>query len=436
MPRFERRAGGRIVGGVAGGVADQLGVDATRVRTVFAALGVVGGAGFALYGLLWVFTPQGSDTARPSRDERTKAYGLIVLAIVAGMVLSAAFSGATGTIVGPAVVIAVGAALVWREFDSGGPKSMLGLPQRPTVLTWARVVGGVSLIVVGLAVVVLAQVEFDALRSSLAAVVVTLVGAALLTVPLWLRLWRSLEAERAARIRTDERDEIASHLHDSVLQTLALIQKQSGDAAEVARLARSQERELRRYLFGGGENAHSSLAEALATIAGEVEDQYSITVRPVTVGDVALGDGAEQLSQEAFTAVVGATREALVNAAKHSGESEVNLYMEAEPDQVSVFVRDRGKGFDAEAVPADRQGLARSIRGRIERRGGRVDVRTSAGRGTEVRIHLPRGVVHGQGEGGDDDGDTARSGGERRNGRSTRLQWGRRSARLQEEQAQ
>lgn len=257
------------------------------------------------------------------------------------------------------------------------------------MLTWARVVGGASLIVLGLGVVILAQVDVAALRSSVLAVLVTLVGAGLLSVPLWVRMWRALEEERAARVRNEEREEIASHLHDSVLQTLALIQKQADNSQEVLRLARSQERELRRWLFGGGETPHTSLAEALRTIAGEVEDQYGVSVAPVIVGDVVPGDD-EDLTAESFTALLGATREALVNAAKHARVDSVDLFVEVEPEQVSVFVRDRGVGFDESAVPEDRQGLARSIRGRVERRGGRVGVRSNPGKGTEIRIHMPR----------------------------------------------
>ena len=392
MPRLERRTGGRIVGGVAGGIADQLGVDVMKVRVAFACLAALAGAGIVGYGLLWIFTAAGSDTEKPSASERRRAYGLIAIGLAGASALSWLFSGRVGSVIAPIIVVAVGAALVWREFDSEGPRTVIGLPQRPTVLTWARVLGGVTLIVSGLGVVILAQVDLAALRSSLLAVVVTLVGAGLLTVPLWLRLWRALGAERAARIRNDEREEIASHLHDSVLQTLALIQKQADDPQEVARLARGQERELRKWLFGGGDADHSSLAEALRIIAGEVEDHHGVTVRPVTVGDVALdveGTG-EGLSKESFTAVLGATREALVNAAKHSGETDINLFAEAEREQVSVFVRDRGVGFDVDEVSPDRQGLAKSIRGRIERRGGHVDVRSAPGKGTEVRIHMPR----------------------------------------------
>ncbi|MGC0365177.1 signal transduction histidine kinase [Rhodococcus sp. 27YEA15] len=390
---LERRSGGRIVGGVAGGIADHLGVDALKVRVAFAIFAAMVGSGIVAYGLLWIFVSAGSDTEKASAAERQRAYGLVALGLGGAVALSWLFSGTAGSVIGPFFVVAVGAALVWREFDSDGPRTVIGLPQRPTVLTWARVVGGATLIILGLAVVVLAQVDLDALRSSLLAVVVTLIGAGLLTVPLWLRMWRALGAERAARIRNDEREEIASHLHDSVLQTLALIQKQADNPQEVARLARGQERELRRWLFSGGESDHTSLTEGLTIIAGEVEDQHGVTVRPVTVGDVQLeGEGVENgMPKEAFTALLGATREALVNSAKHSGEKEINLFAEVERDQVSVFVRDRGVGFDVDAVPEDRQGLAKSIRGRIERRGGRVVIRSTVGKGTEVRVHMPLG---------------------------------------------
>lgn len=395
-PKLQRRAGGRIVGGVAGGIADHLDVDAFKVRIAFALLASLAGAGIVAYGLLWIFTPLGTDTERPSTPERRRAIGLAVIGLAVAASLSWLANGTAASVITPFIVVAVGAALVWREFDTDGSRSVLGLPRRPTVLTWARILGGVTLIVTGLGVVILAQIDLDALRSSLLAVVVTLVGAGLLTVPLWLKLWRALGEERAARIRNEEREEIASHLHDSVLQTLALIQKQADSPQEVTRLARGQERELRRWLFGGWETAHTSLSEALQTIAGEVEDQHGVTVRPVTVGDVALeteGNEGKGLSRERFTALLGATRESLVNAAKHSGVSSIDLYAETERDQVSVFVRDRGVGFDPDTVPEDRQGLAKSIRARIERRGGRVDVRSTPGKGTEVRIHMPRPVV-------------------------------------------
>lgn len=390
--KFHRRGGGRIVGGVAGGVADHLGVDVFKVRVAFALLAIMAGAGILAYGLLWIFSPVGTDVDRPSSDERQRALGLAAIGLGLAAGLAWLLDGTAASVLAPIVVVVVGAALVWREFDSEGPRSILGMPKKPTVLSWARVVGGATLIVLGLGVVVLARVDLASVRSSLLAVIVTLVGAALLTVPVWLRMWRALNAERSARIRNDEREEIASHLHDSVLQTLALIQKQSDHPQEVMRLARGQERELRKWLFEARDADHTSLAEALKTISGEVEDQYGVTVRPITVGDVQLEleDSDSGLPREHFTALLGATREALVNAAKHSGEINIDLFAETEPERVTVFVRDRGSGFDENLVPVDRQGLAKSIRGRIERRGGEVSIRSSVGKGTEVRILMPR----------------------------------------------
>ncbi|QCB52667.1 ATP-binding protein [Rhodococcus sp. PAMC28707] len=390
--KFHRRGGGRIVGGVAGGVADHLGVDVFKVRVAFALLAIMAGAGILAYGLLWIFSPVGTDVDRPSSNERQRAFGLAAIGLGLAAGLAWLLDGTAAAVLAPIVVVVVGAALVWREFDSEGPRSILGMPKNPTVLSWARVVGGATLIVLGLGVVVLARVDLASVRSSLLAVIVTLVGAALLTVPVWLRMWRALNAERSARIRNDEREEIASHLHDSVLQTLALIQKQSDHPQEVMRLARGQERELRKWLFEDRDVDHTSLAEALKTISGEVEDQYGVTVRPITVGDVQLEleDSDSGLPREHFTALLGATREALVNAAKHSGEVNIDLFAETEPERVTVFVRDRGSGFDENLVTMDRQGLAKSIRGRIERRGGEVSIRSSVGKGTEVRILMPR----------------------------------------------
>ncbi len=393
--KFYRRGGGRIVGGVAGGLSDHLNVEVFKVRVAFALLAVMAGSGIFAYGLLWMFTPSGTDVDRPSSAERQRALGLAAL----GLGLAAGFAwlldGTAASVLVPIVIVVVGAALVWREFDSDGPRSVLGMPKKPTVLSWARVVGGATLIVLGLGVVALARVDIASVRSSLLAVVVTLVGAVLLTVPVWLRMWRTLNAERSARVRHDEREEIASHLHDSVLQTLALIQKQSDQPQEVMRLARGQERDLRKWLFEGGGQDHSSLAEAIKTISGEIEDQHGVTVRPITVGDVQLvaADADFGLSRERFTALLGATREALVNAAKHSGETNIDLFVETEADKVTVFVRDRGTGFDENLVPVDRQGLSKSIRGRVERRGGEVSVRSEVGKGTEIRILMPRESV-------------------------------------------
>jgi signal transduction histidine kinase len=241
-------------------------------------------------------------------------------------------------------------------------------------------------------VFLLGNLDLGQVQFGLLAVLATLAGVAVLTVPWWVRLVRDLGEERRERIRESERAEIAAHLHDSVLQTLALIQRQSDSPREVLRLARGQERELRTWLYGargyrrGGApddpTLGAGLTEALATAAAEVEDTYALTVRPVVVG-------GDRLLDDGLRALVLAAREAMVNAAKHAGVDEVSVFVEVEPDEVNVFVRDRGAGFDPGAVPDDRHGLADSVRGRMERHGGTVRLRTRPGEGTEVHLCLP-----------------------------------------------
>jgi signal transduction histidine kinase len=191
----------------------------------------------------------------------------------------------------------------------------------------------------------------------------------------------ALAEERAARVRTEERAATAAHLHDSVLQTLALIQRRAGDAGEVTALARRQERELREWLYGAADTGRgATLAGALAAAADEVEQRHRITVEVVTVGDATL--------DEAGDALVAATCEALVNAAKHAGVDRVDLYAEASPEGTVVFVRDRGRGFDPATVPEDRRGLRDSIEGRLRAHGGEARIRAAPGRGTEVELRM------------------------------------------------
>lgn len=385
-PRLVRRDGGRVIAGVAGGVADHLGVDAFRVRVVFMVLAALAGAGVLAYGLLWFFCPPGADTQPPGPGERRQAYGLALVGLVAMSVVGFAASGTPAAYLVPFVFIVVGASLVWREFDTSRAS-----PRTP-LLTWTRLIGGALLVIGGLVVIVLAgNQKFGGLPTTLLAVVATLIGVVLLTVPLWMRMWRSLNEERAARIRNAEREEIASHLHDSVLQTLALIQKQAGKPDEVVRLARSQERELRGWLFGDPAQRAGSLSAGLAGVGAEVEDDYGIEVDVITVGDLR-PDDEPPAQRRRWSALVGATREALVNAAKHSGERKVDVYGEVGDDQVEVFVRDRGVGFDPADVDDDRQGIARSIRARMDRAGGAASIESTPGRGTNVRLIMSRSV--------------------------------------------
>jgi len=395
---MQRRRSGRLMAGVAGGVADHLGADVLWVRAAFVALTAVSGAGVVAYGLLWVFVRQedvGVTRTLPRR-ERQQALGLAALGLGIGLASSALGNSALGWVVGPLGVVAAGAAVVWREADEG---QRAPGRRRPGAGRWSgwrvallRVVAGVLFVAAGIAVFLLSNLDLGQVQFGLLAVLATLAGVAVLTVPWWVRLVRDLGEERRERIRESERAEIAAHLHDSVLQTLALIQRQSDSPREVLRLARGQERELRSWLYGargyrrGGAADDpalgAGLAASLATAAAEVEDTYALTVRPVVVGgDRPLDDG--------LRALVLAAREAMVNAAKHAGVDEVSVFVEVEPDEVNVFVRDRGAGFDPDAVPDDRHGLADSVRGRMERHGGTVRLRTRPGEGTEVHLCLP-----------------------------------------------
>jgi signal transduction histidine kinase len=402
--KMRRRRNGRAVAGVAGGIADHLDVRVLWVRLAFAVLAALGGAGVLAYGLLWVFVQQQSrEEAQTdvSRKERQQARGLLALGIGLAIGVGTLSGTLNGWVAGGVGVTLVGIALVWREADdstrrrarSGMLGAVLGHGGRSALI---RVLSGATLVIAGIVVFLIRSVNLDQMQFALLSVLATLIGVAVLTVPFWLRLVRDLGDERRARIRTEERAEIAAHLHDSVLQTLALIQKQSEAPREVLRLARGQERQLRGWLYGpsgygrkgdggadGGERM--ALAEAIAQACGEVEDQFAIQVQQVVVGDCEL--------DEQLTGLVFAAREAVVNAAKHAEVSEVSVYAEVEPERVTIFVRDRGKGFDAGAVPADRHGLADSIRGRMERNGGELRLRTAPGEGTEVALLMPRATV-------------------------------------------
>ena len=376
------------------GIAEHLGVPVLWVRVIFVALAGLGGAGLIGYALLWAFLPATDARARrPSTTrDRQQAVGLVLLGV--GLALAGAALGTAwaGWLTGPLGVALVGAGVVWREADASQRtrwRSGAGVLIAGGRMALLRVLAGIALVTSGIAMFLLNQGDLGQARFALLAAAATLVGVAVLTVPWWLRLMRALGEERRARIRTEERAEIAAHLHDSVLQTLALIQQQSDSAREVRRLARSQERELRSWLYGpqgygqGRTNgAAPAFAAALHAAAGEVEDTYAVSMQVVVVGDCAL--------DEPLPALVQASREAMVNAAKHAGVAEVSVYAEVEPTQVHVFIRDRGVGFDPAAVAADRHGLADSIHGRMQRHGGTVTLRTAPGEGTEVQLAIAR----------------------------------------------
>jgi signal transduction histidine kinase len=211
-------------------------------------------------------------------------------------------------------------------------------------------------------------------------VVVTLAGVTLIFGPWLSNLAGQLTEERRARIRNEERADMAAHLHDSVLQTLALMQR-TDSPQKVAALARVQERELRAWLYGKGVPASDSLRGAAEALAARVEAMHDVQVEVIVVGDAAMDEASE--------ALIAACGEALSNAAAHSGVATISLYLEVEPSQISAFVRDKGRGFDPSSVPPDRRGIADSIVGRLARNGGSATVRSSLDAGTEVQMTLP-----------------------------------------------
>jgi signal transduction histidine kinase len=341
----------RVLAGVCSGIADRAGVDVTLVRLVFALLALAGGAGIVLYLALWAW----------SRSDR--AWWAILALLVAGSLLLRAVGLSDRAILG-VVLVAAGLGVAWRR--GGGFR-----PDAP--LSYA----GIALAAVG-AVILLGSGSAPTRVLAPGAVA----GALLLIAGPWLwRLALERDAERSARIRTEERADVAARVHDSVLQTLALIQRHAGESRRVAALARRQERELRGWLYADrplGDDG-TSLIAALATAAADVEELHGVRIEIASSGD-ALPESA----------LVLAAREAMTNAAKFAAVDEIDVYADVSDDEIAIFVRDRGVGFDPGVVPESRQGIRESIKGRLERAGGGGVVTSAPGRGTEVELRLPR----------------------------------------------
>jgi signal transduction histidine kinase/phage shock protein PspC (stress-responsive transcriptional regulator) len=408
-PPLVRRSDGRLLAGVAAGIARHLGVNVALVRVVFALLAVNGIGGLA-YIAFWILVPDehddgsGDTRLRRPRDalrslwrngphddphRRRKLLAYVLLGVAAGSVAGAFGLNIGGTSMLPLSVAGVGALLIWwrspeaqrEQWTRDARHYGSRLSRRGPLLI---VLGGIGLVVVGIASFLAANDALKQARDGALAIAATLVGVLLVTGPWLFRLVRELTAERRARIREQERAEVAAHVHDSVLQTLALLQSQAHDPDAVRRLARRQERELREWLYAAPTPAgadDTTFATALRATAAEVEDAHGVSVDVVVVGDAPLDD--------ALTATVAAAREGMVNAAKASGASAVSVFAEVLDHSVDVFVRDRGRGFDVEHVPADRRGIRDSIVGRMTRNGGKASIR-SGPTGTEVALTVPR----------------------------------------------
>jgi signal transduction histidine kinase len=391
----------RLLAGVASGVAEHLGFEPTPVRFAFVALTLLGGLGVIVYGCLWVLLPvRGSELADPSTPpgiaaatrqgrrsgprarvhDMSAALSLTILALGAIILLQNAGLWINGRLFWPLLVAGAGLVLLWWRSDETERTAWIAGGGRKA---WLRVVVGVVLLGVALWLTLFQAGVSGALGDVVAALVLAALGAALVAGPWLLRLTGDLRAERQERIRSQERADVAAHLHDSVLQTLALIQRQAADPQAVTQLARTQERELRTWLFdASGDPDSADLKAALTRVVGEVEAMHRVPIELVVVGDASADD--------VVGAIVGAAREAMVNASKHSGASRIDVYAEAGPDQVEVDVRDRGVGFDPAAIDRDRQGIRGSIVDRMARHGGRAEVTSKPGEGTEVRLWATR----------------------------------------------
>jgi signal transduction histidine kinase len=428
------------IGGVAAGIARRFGVDVSLVRLAFVVATAAGGVGIAAYALGWLLIPAGDSAPsrvriRTGRAAVEVAVGTAFLLLAVLLTFRALGIWFSDAIVWPLVLIAGGGALIWRQSMGGtrepvaaerhararggasapsaaqadaivprtgrlapqtaapaGPES----PESAAAPTRARLAAAegrraavaISRTGLGIALVIAAGFVFlhatgalAAARDVLLAVLAAVVVLGVILAPWIVRLVRSLTEERAERIRSQERAEVAAHLHDSVLQTLAMVQRRAGEPAEVAALARRQERELRAWLSDRPAPGQAArLAAALEAAAAEVEESHGVPVEVVVVGDRELDAGHE--------AVVAAAREAMTNAAKFGGGSPVDVYAESAGSRTHVFVRDRGPGFDSGAVPPDRRGVRESIVGRMERHGGRARITSAPGSGTEVEIVL------------------------------------------------
>lgn len=406
--RAYRDINAAIAGGVASGLAEHLAVPVLWVRGFFVATAFLGGFGLMLYAGLWMFLPAdqrfevgapGLESAtrtgkRPGRRSRLRDAGPAIAlgALLFGVVLSVEGILGNGALFWPVILGVAGVALLWRQADEAQRERWMDSSGRIDPFRaifgsggWAaygRIAAGLGLILTALIVFAVAAGQASFAVPVLVAGLLGLLGLAIVVGPWVARLASDLSAERVERVRTQERADMAAHLHDSVLQTLALIQKNAHDSTTVARLARSQERDLRQWLFEAETSDATTLAGALKEMAADVESQHPVVVDVVTVGDCDL--------DEALRPIVLAAREAVVNVAKHAGTERADVYAETTDSSVDVFVRDRGAGFDLDAMATDRHGVRSSIVDRMSRHGGSADVRSAPGEGTEVRLHMPR----------------------------------------------
>jgi signal transduction histidine kinase len=384
-----------MVAGVAAGLGEQLGIDPFVVRLAFVVLATAGGAGLVAYILLWALAHNatGATADIPARKPSLRqavAVGFILIGLL--LMLRAIGLWFADALTWPVAAAAIGSMIIWARSDESDRSRWRTVtsrwPSNPLEAVFsgrvspARIAVGGLLVTGGMASFLAANDALPAARDLLVAIVVTVTGLGLILGPWMWRLGRQAVDERRQRIRSEERAEMAAHLHDSVLQTLALIQR-SEKPREMVSLARLQERELRTWLYGMGSRADGgTLSSAIERIAARVEAQTHVSVDVVVVGDHPL--------DEATVALAHACGEAITNAAKHSGAASVSVYIEVDDGALTAYVRDRGSGFIPNGVAGDRRGIRDSIIARVERYGGQATISSAPGQGTEVRLRLQK----------------------------------------------
>lgn len=370
----------RLLGGVASALAREVGVPAGVVRAAFVVLTMVGGWGLVLYALAWaglaIAGPGTAVSYRPHPKGATPTHRLVAVAMITlGLMAALAplSTAATSRLTWPVGFVLSGMLIAWTRSDEGGTSVLV------------RVVAGLVVAIGGFLAFTATQVDLSDALVALVFALAILAGVAVVAAPSILRMGRALDRERQQRIRSDERARINAHLHDSVLQTLTLIQQQGGDPVRTRQLARRQERELRSWLHGTVPDTPTGvrLGPALEHAASAVEGRFDVTIAVVAVGD------NDDLAPADLDALVAAAAEAMTNAAKHAGVAQVDVYGERRDGGMEVFVRDTGCGFDTSSVGDDRHGLAGSIVARMHRAGGRATISSTVGGGTEVELWMP-----------------------------------------------
>lgn len=360
----------RVIGGVAAGIAEHSDIPVVVVRAIFVIAGLFYFLGVFAYLILWRFLPLQESDEPQDKNDLIQGISLLMLGVAAAMLLEATQFGLPILFELPIGIAVIGVAVVWRQLDDA--------PKRSTSQTVAQFLIGFAVLATAAIYFLSQNTDLSLLAEAIGVVVVATVGLTIILGTWVTRVVAQLGAERAERSKAEARAEIAAHLHDSVLQTLVLLQKNAADKNAVSTLARKQERELREWLYGSGRQESDSMSGLLKTTAAEVENDYGVVIEVVVVGD-------GEVNERRY-ALVQALREAMVNAAKHAKSKRIDVFAEINEDGVESFVRDRGIGFEPDAVAEGRHGISHSIIERMKRHGGEVKIQSTVGEGTEIQI--------------------------------------------------